>query len=260
MSVAIVEYPMDLSPKGHCVIINNVKFSGAAQRIGSDQDSEKLKVVFGPKFLDFKVSQEDNVSEQKLYELMSHYQHMDHSAYNAFVVIILSHGSKGGVIYSSDHKEINISNIAGYFTAEHCPSLYEKPKVFIIQACRGQEHQNQKPALDQSINYDGGSATINGELESIPNKADTLYAYATVDDYVALRDTQCGSWYIQVLIDVIEEQAMKKSFTDILTEVNSKLSCKTASREPQVAEFVSNMRKKLFLFSKSERHARLVQF
>jgi len=59
---------------------------------------------------------------------------IDHSAYDAFVCCLLTHG-KLGVLYTSDAKPIRILDIAEYFDDVHCKSLCGKPKMFFIQAC-----------------------------------------------------------------------------------------------------------------------------
>jgi len=60
----------------------------------------------------------------------------DHSTYDSAVIVILSHG-RNGKIYGTDCREIPIENIVASLDTAHCPDLAGKPKIFIIQACRG---------------------------------------------------------------------------------------------------------------------------
>ena len=39
--------------------------------------------------------------------------------------------------YTKDNETVKIEDILDKFTADKCPSLANKPKVFIVQACRG---------------------------------------------------------------------------------------------------------------------------
>ena len=55
--------------------------------------------------------------------------------YNSLIVCILSHGSSG-VIYGSDFKKVFIETLLYAFNSLYCPSLHNKPKIFIIEACR----------------------------------------------------------------------------------------------------------------------------
>ena len=123
------------------------------QRIGSDLDANKLMNLF-KNFLKFKVQKVDDVTEDKLYQTLHQLQTEDHQRYSAFVLILLSHGDKGGVVYCSDGAPITLKKISDFFTAANCPSLINKPKLFFVQACRGQEpNQVVKITGQQSIGY-----------------------------------------------------------------------------------------------------------
>jgi len=68
----------------------------------------------------------------------------DHSAYDALIVAILSHGNKDGVYGINGEKPdsgfIKLDDITALFDGSHCRSLQEKPKMFFIQACQGGQH------------------------------------------------------------------------------------------------------------------------
>ena len=67
---------------------------------------------------------------------LQRYRQMNHSAYDAFICVVLSHG-RLGVVLGRDGKLVAISDITMMFTPDLCPSLTGKPKVFFIQACQG---------------------------------------------------------------------------------------------------------------------------
>ena len=52
------------------------------------------------------------------------------------VVCILSHGSKQSV-YGYDGKPIKIDKLLKRLDNQDCPGLRNKPKLILIQACRG---------------------------------------------------------------------------------------------------------------------------
>uniref|UniRef100_A0A667XNI9 Caspase a n=1 Tax=Myripristis murdjan TaxID=586833 RepID=A0A667XNI9_9TELE len=69
----------------------------------------------------------------------------DLSQTDSVIVVIMSHGKKGAV-YGSRGKALNpnekddlfpTDNIFEYLNAKNCPALRDKPKVIIINACRG---------------------------------------------------------------------------------------------------------------------------
>jgi caspase 7 len=56
----------------------------------------------------------------------------DHSDSDCIVVVILSHGSEGGVIYGRD-KELPIEALVTPLKGRACQTLVGKPKLFFIQ-------------------------------------------------------------------------------------------------------------------------------
>jgi hypothetical protein len=67
------------------------------------------------------------------------------------------------------------------------------------------------------------TSSIGTDACKIPIGADFLYSYATVEGYVAVRDRNTGSWYIQILCDVISNKAASEEFSHILLEVNDRI-------------------------------------
>ena len=79
------------------------------------------------------------VSVQEIHKKLEELSSRDHSAYNAFILVILSHGTEDGV-YGMDDQLISLDDIKNLFDGEKCRSLNDKPKMFFIQACQGGEH------------------------------------------------------------------------------------------------------------------------
>ena len=63
-------------------------------------------------------------------------QHPGHQSAESMVVCILSHGEEG-YIFGADGKKFELDAIFELFDNTSCQQLLGKPKVFIIQACRG---------------------------------------------------------------------------------------------------------------------------
>ena len=73
------------------------------------------------------------------------------SAYHRLVVFIMTHGAEGGRLFGTDGEHITVEEIAN---ASNCPALIDKPKIFIIQACRGDRD-------DQGATRDGSHSMAN---------------------------------------------------------------------------------------------------
>lgn len=225
------------------------------QRIGSDLDADKLMDLFN-NFLKFKVKKVDDVTEDELYQTLRQLQTEDHQRYSAFVLILLSHGDKGGVVYCSDGAPITIKKISEFFTAANCPSLINKPKLFFVQACRGQQpNQVVEITRQQSISYqarpmvrtDGIGEKLSA-VDTTPNLADFLFSFATVDNCTAMRDMREGSWYVNELVGAIREFAKSADISYILTKVADRVSQYEHDGETQVPELTLQLRKKLKFF------------
>ena len=66
-------------------------------------------------------------------------QHCDLSHVDCIFVVLLSHGKDNEGVYGVDGCEIAVQDIFNMFSAAQCPAMIEKPKMFIINACRGGE-------------------------------------------------------------------------------------------------------------------------
>jgi len=82
--------------------------------------------------------------EQEIRQYLSKISRIDHSAYDAFVLVLLTHGNQDGVFgtdaSTKDGNEtgfILIDEITSMFDSSKCHSLSGKPKMFFIQACQG---------------------------------------------------------------------------------------------------------------------------
>jgi caspase 7 len=56
----------------------------------------------------------------------------DHSRSDCLVVAVLTHGDHRGDLYAKD-KTYRVDELWFNFTADRCPSLAGKPKIFFIQ-------------------------------------------------------------------------------------------------------------------------------
>ena len=59
--------------------------------------------------------------------------------FNSLVVCFLSHGYNGG-IYGSDGEKVTIHEAQFFFNSQNCRGFHNKPKVFIVDACRVYDH------------------------------------------------------------------------------------------------------------------------
>ncbi|XP_040840319.1 caspase-10-like, partial [Ochotona curzoniae] len=214
-------YRMDQKHRGHCVIINNEIFAASLpNRHGTQKDVECLTQVF--QWLEFTVSTYNNKTKEALDALLQEEKrHPDHKHADCFVFCVLTHG-EFGTVYSSDAVPIPIRDIVSHFTAQQCPGLAGKPKLFFIQACQGDEIQPVASIQTDAVNPECITPSLR---QSIPNEADFLLGLATVPGYASVRHVKNGSWYIQSLCEHLKALVPRgEDILSILTAVNNDVS------------------------------------
>ncbi|XP_076596681.1 caspase-9 [Chaetodon auriga] len=251
---SIQSYKMDSSPCGHCLIINNVEFEPQSElnnRKGSNIDCDKLENRF--KVLNFIVEVKTNLKQRQIKHELSALSKRDHSQYDCCVVIMLSHGTEvshnrfPGAVYGVDGQHVPVQHITNYLNGRHCPSLQGKPKLFFIQACGGGERDtgfevspdevepsmggedDQTDAIPMSSSSDSLSMSDEPDARAtLPTPSDILVSYSTFPGYVSWRDTQSGSWYVETLDRILEENAPTDDLVTMLMMVNHEVSQNSA--------------------------------
>ncbi|KAM4562986.1 caspase-9 isoform 1-T2 [Odontesthes bonariensis] len=251
---SIKSYKMDASPCGHCLIINNVEFERESKlnnRKGSNVDCDKLEGRF--KALNFIVEVKTNLKQRQIKHELSALSKKDHSQYDCCVVIMLSHGTEvshsrfPGAVYGVDGQHVPVQLITNYLNGQHCPSLQSKPKLFFIQACGGGDKDtgfevspdeaqpsigrtdDQTDAIPMSSSSDSLSTSDETDARAtLPTPSDILVSYSTFPGYVSWRDTSSGSWYVEMLDRILEENAATDDLVTMLMMVNDEVSQNSA--------------------------------
>ena len=213
---------MTASPRGITLIINQSSFAyhpkhgQQSPRHGSEEDVRQVEALFTA--LDFLVQTKENLSRRQLLHELDDVACQDHSAYDCFMLWLMSHG-RSGEVFCSDGNTIPIETLYDMFST--CATLIGKPKLFFIQACRGHgEDVGVSVASDGISSYEQLSPN---QLYS-PIGADFLYAFSTVDKHVSYRNEVRGSYYVRGLVEAFRERAVHDHLLDILTVVNQKVS------------------------------------
>jgi caspase 3 len=213
-------YNVDYSKPGLVLIINNQNFVCTEERKGSDKDVDRILDTF--ENLNFKTRSFMNQTKQQMKELVENYSKRDYSNDSCFICFIISHGDNGQIL-CSDEMLIDLKKeIIKPFQINQ--TLVNKPKLFFIQACRGNGVMPNIESLDISYDLIEEDSNIETDACKIPIGADFLYSYATVEGYKAFRDRNRGSWYIQILCDLISNKAASEELSRILLEVNDRIA------------------------------------
>lgn len=257
------KYKMDHKRRGVALIFNHERFFWhltLPERRGTSADRDNLKRRFSD--LGFEVKCFNDLRAEELLLKIHEASTASHVDADCFLCVFLSHG-EGNHIYAYDAK-IEIQTLTGLFKGDKCQSLVGKPKIFIIQACRGNQHDVPVLPLDvvdhQTDKLDANLTQVDAaSVYTLPAGADFLMCYSVAEGYYSHRETVNGSWYIQDLCEMLGKFGSSLEFTELLTLVNRKVSqrrvdfCKDpdAIGKKQVPCFASMLTKKLHFFPKS---------
>lgn len=159
-------------------------------------------------FLGFLVEEHNDLDANEIKRLMTEYS-KDVRHGDCFVCCVMSHGDQYG-IFGIDKKSCTLKDIRSPFDGVNCPSLVNKPKVFIIQACRGGELQ--KKVLVKT-DASGGEPDLESDHVTddytIASGSDFLTVMSTVEGCVSLRNRYSGTLFIQSLCKYLKDGSQR---------------------------------------------------
>uniref|UniRef100_A0A4W5JJ07 Caspase 2, apoptosis-related cysteine peptidase n=1 Tax=Hucho hucho TaxID=62062 RepID=A0A4W5JJ07_9TELE len=236
-------YSMVSSPRGLALVISNVSFDHCAapdldSRKGGEVDEEVLRKVFTE--LDYIVTVRRDLTAQGMRACIEQFgRRQQHQTVSSCVVCLLSHGVEGA-IYGTDGQLLQLDWVFEAFDNAHCPLLQNKPKMFFIQACRGEEmdcgvEQSDGPERTQSPGCEQRDAGREGEGDEdtrqteergrlrvkLPQRSDMICGFASLKGTAAMRNTKRGSWFIQEVNSALRFRARDTHLSDILVQVNT---------------------------------------
>ena len=223
-SFPVYEYKTKLKgERGIAFIINNVTFAHGTNRPSSVQDENKLRTTFAKLHYEI-ITRCDLTSvamKDELSKIASQEVKEDH---DSFVCCILSHGNERGIEGIGGHDDvISVPELTEIINCKNCPKLFEKPKIFFIQACRG-DNTPEPVVLDNSTICTGDTQVADGRRRALPPEADFLVSFSTSQDNVACRGLNTGSQYIIKLCETIDKYSSKLNLYELLLVVHRKIA------------------------------------
>lgn len=84
-----------------------------------------------------------NITGAEMQRVFKSLSSKDYSSYDYMIIFILTHGVDSNTIYAADGAHLPMNEIFFQFRGDECPSLAGKPKLFFVQACRGERKSQQ---------------------------------------------------------------------------------------------------------------------
>ncbi|XP_051575829.1 caspase a-like [Myxocyprinus asiaticus] len=202
------------------LLINNTEFdSKGMNRRGAEKDEVNMEWLLNQ--LDYQVVKHRNLSGKEMdHAVKSFAGRKEHLCSDSTFVVIMSHGKMGailGVHYDNTKNPSDIfpvDNIFSHLNAENCAALRDKPKVILIQACRGGKHgrlwvndsEHEEPVEIEEDDW------VHTEKDFIPLMSCT-------PDTKSYRHVVCGTFYVQCLVDVFSKCAHEDHIEELFRKV-----------------------------------------
>ncbi|KAM8763463.1 caspase-14 [Rhynchonycteris naso] len=213
-------------------------------REGSEADLVALEGMFQQLGFESTIKR-DPTAQQFQEELENFQQAID--ARKDFVscafVVLMAHGLEGH-LKGEDEQMVELENLFEVLNNKNCRALRAKPKVYIVQACRGEQRDP-----GEAVGGDNIKMITKDYHPTIPTFTDFLHVYSTVEGYIAYRHDKDGSCFIQTLVDVFTKR--RGPILELLTEVTRRMAEAELVQEGEPRkvnpEIESTLRKRLYL-------------
>lgn len=237
------DYKMTSRPRGPCLIVNNIDFEGDIfpTRKGSDEDARRFDDIFQQ--LGFTVIMRRNQTADQMRRLFKDVAAECKPEHDSLFIFILSHGSEHG-IYGTDGFEVYLeSEIISCFDNRNCKAMLGKPKVFVIQACRGRSKDcggdgdtidsiawssvSTSPLTRSPLSENRVPASWlpsqpkDGKKRKHPIRTDMLLVFSCLAGFVSVRNELAGSWLGVALAYFLMTYAHERDLLRILNLVTS---------------------------------------
>ncbi|CAG0891170.1 unnamed protein product, partial [Darwinula stevensoni] len=228
-------YNMDHPRRGKALVFNHEVFhedTELSRRDGTNQDRERLVHALGN--LGFEVIIFNDKTYQHIMEAIDKVAQENHQQCDCLIVCILSHGEHG-MLYAYD-RAYKPHFLWAPFTADRCPSLAGKPKMFFIQACRGTDVDDGVSVTQFTSSHTHTDSILELDSYRIPVQADFLIAHSTngvsIAGYYSWRSGANGSWFIQSLCEVLLKYSNEEDLMSMLAEMTRIVGIEHESNVP----------------------------
>ncbi|XP_030057636.1 caspase-3 [Microcaecilia unicolor] len=217
--------------------------SNLSRRKGALRDASRLFKILSRLNYEVKLHTDKTAEEIKqIYEEESQEEQGD-----CFLSILSSHGEEGA-IFDFYGRPIKLNQIFCMLSPDKCRALAGKPKLFFIQACRGE-------MLDEGIQIEADSMVLQEDnfahYLTIPD--DTTVMFASSPGYAAFLNL-AGSIFLQTLCNLLEAEERHLELTRLLTRINHRVAYEFQARGQhkgmkEMPCFITNMTRVFYPFS-----------
>ena len=130
-------YKMTSKPRGYCIIINIINFTGNKFEERNDSVDNVCMIKSAFENLHFSVITYYDLEYKDIFSYLNELtKKQECDNHDAFVLYIGSHGEEEGFI-ASNNKVISYNEIIDVFSDIKCKKFIKKPKLILFDCCRG---------------------------------------------------------------------------------------------------------------------------
>ncbi|XP_071544010.1 uncharacterized protein [Panulirus ornatus] len=204
-------YDTTTTPRGLVLILNYNQFYGHSemQREGSNLDVLNLQNLCSQ--MGYETQVHINLTRGQTLAAVNNFRNEERLGnVGCAIVTIMSHGVDRHTFKTSDLREVTVLEIQSLFLNHECPPLKGKPKIFLLNFCRGSEI----PATYET-----------DAVKEQPK--DMICIYSTTENFLSYRDSQRGCPFITTLCDVIGNHAHEMDLDSLIRKFQLKYLPKT---------------------------------
>ncbi|MEQ2230408.1 hypothetical protein ILYODFUR_028960 [Ilyodon furcidens] len=215
------------------LLITNRNFTDdSLTRKGAEKDEENMEDLL--RSLQYEVVKHNDLTakdiEKALKEFIAHPKLKDT---DSVFVVIMSHGKRGFVL-GVDHKadkpdEFPVDKIYKYLGPQKCSALTDKPKIIIIQACRGAMGGAAIVSDSASLEVVSDEAShrppahvgkiVDDSIRYVHKEKDFISLLSSTPDTVSYRSEDLGSFLIQYIVEVFNTCSHEDDIDELFRKV-----------------------------------------
>ena len=209
-------------------------------------------------YLEFDVKLEENLTKSEIEERLKQIVLFDHKDFDCFLCVVMSHGNEDNIA-TKDNKLITFEEIMA--PIKSCPSLFDKPKMFFFQACRGEKEMESRASSASSTKSsrgaqpDDGSSNLQSNIKKktiFENESDLLKYFSTLPDHLSFPYANYeanGTIFIKSVCDAFNDAYKNLPKNMSLAQICTKINESVSKSEQQISEIVTNRMNKEVYFS-----------
>ncbi|XP_004075421.1 caspase-1 [Oryzias latipes] len=200
------------------LMITNIKFSNEKlNRAGAEKDEENMDRLLSK--LGYEVVKHKSLTGKAINEAFIEFtKHPKLKETDSVIVVLMSHGKLGavlGVEWKHDDEnpdEFPVNSIYEHLGPEKCPALLDKPKIIIIQACRGDQTgsvciSDSGNQAEEFLHPAAAGDLLEDNLRFVHKEKDFISLLSCTPDTKAFRCRARGSHLIQYIVEIFNTDA-----------------------------------------------------